>query len=304
MVAVTHTKVSAVSDGADTTFIRPGDWNAQHSVQVSTTDRVIGRQSASGGAAEEIPCTALGRSILASSTLAALIAAGIPLSTTGDMKPTIKTVADTGWAMLDDGTIGNDTSGATNLASTALAVALYTLVWTNIPNTLAPIQDSTGAPTTRGASAAADFAASKRLSLPKVLGRVLGAAGTGVGLTARALGAQVGEEAHTIAATELPAHHHSVYLHDVGHTHVEGFGNLGGGLTTMATNAAGAGNAPSSNATLPAQAALTIQSAADSGTYPSNTPNGTANQTADSAAPTVTTNVMQPSAFVNWMIKL
>lgn len=32
MVSVTHTKVSAKSDGADTALVRPSDWNASHTV--------------------------------------------------------------------------------------------------------------------------------------------------------------------------------------------------------------------------------------------------------------------------------
>ena len=31
-ITVKHTKVSAISDGVDTTVVRPSDWNADHSL--------------------------------------------------------------------------------------------------------------------------------------------------------------------------------------------------------------------------------------------------------------------------------
>jgi hypothetical protein len=36
--SVTHTKVSTVPDGPDTDLIRPGDWNATHTVSISASD--------------------------------------------------------------------------------------------------------------------------------------------------------------------------------------------------------------------------------------------------------------------------
>jgi hypothetical protein len=43
-------------------------------------------------------------------------------------------------------------------------------------------------------------------------GRVIGAAGSGTGLTARAVGATVGEENHTLTINELPSHTHTTEL--------------------------------------------------------------------------------------------
>jgi len=43
-------------------------------------------------------------------------------------------------------------------------------------------------------------------------GRVLGAAGSGTGLTARALGSQVGEENHILQVNEIPSHTHTTEL--------------------------------------------------------------------------------------------
>jgi len=121
---------------------------------------------------------------------------------TGDAKFTLKTTADTGWVLMDDGTIGSAASGATNRAN-ADTEDLYTLLWDNISDTYASVSGG------RGASAAADFAADKSISLNKVLGRSLGVAGAGSGLTSRALGEIVGEETHQLITNEMPAHNHS-----------------------------------------------------------------------------------------------
>jgi microcystin-dependent protein len=124
---------------------------------------------------------------------------------TGDMKPTYKTTADTGWVMMNDGTIGSGASGATTRAN-ADTVTLYTLLWNNCssPTANASCTVATGL----GANAAADFAANKALALPKVLGRMVASAGAGSGLTSRTLGTVTGAETVTIAAANLPAHTH------------------------------------------------------------------------------------------------
>lgn len=118
--------------------------------------------------------------------------------TTGDVKLTLKTVADTGWVLMDDKTIGDGSSGATGRAN-ADTSALFTLLWDNTAD--ADCAVSTG----RGASAAADFAAHKTIALPKALGRSLAVYGAGSGLTSRALAHIVGEESHTLTAAELPS---------------------------------------------------------------------------------------------------
>lgn len=53
--------------------------------------------------------------------------------------------------------------------------------------------------------------------LPDARGKVLGAIGTGVGLTTRALGDTVGAETHTLTVGEIPVHNHGVT--DPGHSH-------------------------------------------------------------------------------------
>jgi microcystin-dependent protein len=121
--------------------------------------------------------------------------------TTGDVKLSLKTVADSGWILANDGTIGDASSSATTRAN-ADTSALYTLLWTNVSDTYAPV---TGG---RGASAAADFGAHKPIAITKMLGRALAIAGTGSDLTARTLGQTLGEETHVLTTTEMPAHTH------------------------------------------------------------------------------------------------
>lgn len=128
---------------------------------------------------------------------------------TGDIKLTLRTVADTGWIFMNDGTIGNVSSGA-NYAN-ANAQSLYTILWINVSNTYAPV---TGG---RGVSAAADWAAQKSIALTKVLGRMLAVAGAGSGLTSRVLGQTVGAETTSIAQGNLP--NLSLPVTDPGHFH-------------------------------------------------------------------------------------
>lgn len=94
---------------------------------------------------------------------------------TGDIKQSIVSLTATGWLPLDDGTIGDATSGA-NYANTATR-ALFLAIWANIAAAYCPIYTSAGVVTTRGATALDDFNAHKRLKLPRAPGHVLGIAG-------------------------------------------------------------------------------------------------------------------------------
>ena len=47
------------------------------------------------------------------------------------------------------------------------------------------------------------------MTLPKSLGRALAGAGTGSGLTARALGENLGVETYSLLSSDLPAHKHN-----------------------------------------------------------------------------------------------
>lgn len=120
---------------------------------------------------------------------------------TGDIKTSLSSSAPNGWVAMNDGSIGNVGSGATSRANQD-TFQLYKTIWDGVVNTWAPV--STG----RGATAIADFIAGKTLTLPRSLGRALAGAGTGSGLTARALGEYIGEENHTLSIAEMPSHNH------------------------------------------------------------------------------------------------
>ena len=175
---------------------------------------------------------------------------------TGDLKPTYKPAPDAGFIFLTDGSIGSASSGASY--ANANAAALYALWWNNIIDTYCPV---TGG---RGANAAADFAANKKMGMPKMLGRALGIAGAGSGLTSRALGQALGDEnlqSHTHSITD-PTHKHNssvgysdkggsgngyCYSDSLGGATILGFANPGGGTQTASTgitvNTAGTGGA-------------------------------------------------------------
>lgn len=198
---------------------------------------------------------------------------------TGDVKFTIKTAADPGWVMCNDGTIGSAASGATTRAH-ADTEALYTLLWA-IPDAYAPV---TGG---RGASAAADFAANKPIALTKMLGRALALAGAGVGLTARALGSTTGAETHVLSQAETPLKSHTHAATQAAHSHIQQ-NNGDNGIATTGAYTAGSdtpvGTGAGGTSTQSATPAITVSAASD---------------TTASAH-----NNMQPTSFLNAMIKL
>lgn len=200
---------------------------------------------------------------------------------TGDAKLTLKNVADPGWVLMNDGSIGNGSSGATTRAN-ADTQALFELVWSNITNTWCPTQDSTGAAVARGASATADFNANRRIVLPRTLGRALAVAGAGSGLTSRALGEYLGAETHVLTQTETPLKSHGHGVTDPEHahsmptqSHTDGHAGGGGPIPKIG----GSGDATGSAAT-----GITVNVASD--------------------ATATAHNNMPPESFWNAMIKL
>jgi len=145
----------------------------------------------------------------------AFVAGGGGGFTTGDAKITLKTVPDTGWIMMNDGSIGSGASGASY--ANVLAQALFILIFNNVSDTAAPIQTSAGAATTRAAqgNAAAAWTANCRLFLTKQLGRSIAIAGAGAGLTSRPLGAAAGAETESPTITNMANHYHV----NAGHNH-------------------------------------------------------------------------------------
>lgn len=99
---------------------------------------------------------------------------------TGIIAPYRGGVPPAGWIKENGGTIGSAASGATTRAN-ADTLSLFGHLWSNFSNTVLPIQTSGGAPTTRGASAGADFAANKRMPLFDSRSRYIRAADEGLG---------------------------------------------------------------------------------------------------------------------------
>jgi microcystin-dependent protein len=123
------------------------------------------------------------------------------------------TSAPAGYVFADGKTIGDASSNATAFAD-ASCLNLFTLLWTDYSNTILPIYTSAAVLSTRGASAAADWAAHKQITLIDKRGRVSAAAdnmgGTAASILTSAtmspdgqtLGATGGAQTHTLSAGE------------------------------------------------------------------------------------------------------
>lgn len=122
---------------------------------------------------------------------------------TGDVLPTFAKQAPAGWIMADDGTIGSATSGATHASNDTKA--LYELLWSY---SFTQIYTVTGAASTKSSRYDLDWNANKRLQVSRMVGRVLGCAGQGAGLTVRYVGDTIGEENHKLTVNEMPSHSH------------------------------------------------------------------------------------------------
>lgn len=212
---------------------------------------------------------------------------GIQFST-GDVKFTYKTSADAGWLIPTDGqSIGSTSSGA-SYADTTLYAALYTLLWNGVSNTYAPVAGG------RGGSAAADFAANKKLTFPTAMSRAIGIAGAGTGLTARTLGQFMGAETVTIAQSGLP----NVTVGITGNTSAVSLpsdtAHAPNGYVATNFSSGGGGTVYFlGGGTTPTQGGNTGTGTITSGSTASL--NGGITQT--------TTAVMQPTLFLNLMIK-
>jgi microcystin-dependent protein len=159
---------------------------------------------------------------VAAKTYADGLFAGILSSPTGQVSPFAFDAAPTGWVLASGRSIGNASSNGTERANVDchdLFVGLWN-DWAALP--IYP-SDSVS-PTSRGASAEADWAANKRLSLPDLRGRVaagkdnmggdaasrLTNTGTGnPGVEGFTLGATGGVEKHQLTVPQLPSHNHS-----------------------------------------------------------------------------------------------
>jgi hypothetical protein len=215
------------------------------------------------------------------------LTAAIPQS--GDVVLTLATAAPAGWLMFDDTTMGSAASGANH--ASAANQTVFTLLFNGVSDTNAPLLTSTGAATTRAAqgTAAAAWANNCRMSLPLVLGRALGVAGAGAGLTSQALGGAVGANAVNIAQSGLP--------------NVAPTASFAGGSDTV-TGAVGVSAGFQGGVTV-GGAGSGIALASESSSGVAVTPTGNVTVGSINGGVTQTgTSVMQPSTFFNAKIKL
>lgn len=122
---------------------------------------------------------------------------------TGFVIDYVGATAPSGWIFLNGSTIGSSSSGAARANSDTQS--LYILLWNSFTNANAPVSGG------RGATAAADFAANKTLTVPDSRGKVIVSKTSGG--TFDNLGDSVGSETHLLTANELPivsSHTHAV----------------------------------------------------------------------------------------------
>lgn len=161
-----------------------------------------------------------------------------------------------GYVWASGKTIGNASSNGTERAN-ADTLALFTLFWTDFNDSTLPIYTSAGIASTRGASAAIDFAANKAISVPDKRGRVsagkddLGGTAasrlttTGLGASGTVLGNAGGGQTQTLTSAQMPTHTHTQDAHshgvtDPGHYHAtRGTTVTGSGSNTFQLNSDG-----------------------------------------------------------------
>lgn len=134
---------------------------------------------------------------------------GVPTGMTGSF---LRTTAPTGW-IVTGGTIGNAASGATTRANADTA-ALFAEMWL-LDALDSPIYDSVGAPSTRGADAATDYAANKRILVPDANGIFERGLDNGRGVdVGRRVGSEqvemVGPHPHNLNMNPVADHQHTV----------------------------------------------------------------------------------------------
>ncbi len=195
--------------------------------------------------------------------------------------------APSGYVLANSVTIGNASSNATGRAG-ADTQSLFALLWVSCPNTVCPIFTSLGGSTTRGANAAADYAANKALATPEMQGAGLigiDSGGTtfltGVPVTqgnATTAASILGENLHSLTAAENGPHTHGIT--DPGHAHSD--------------------TVPSTNNQAVASPGHAFLDTVGSGTTGSSTTGITINSSGSGTGH----NTVERSFTVRWMLKL
>lgn len=155
---------------------------------------------------------------------------------TGDIKTTLVGAAvPMGYVKMDGSTIGDAASGATGFADPT-AVNLFALLW-GLDPTATTLQDSSGVPISRGGSAAADFAANCRITVPDARGRFLRGLDGSRGL-------DPGRLMGTLQAAQLQSHNHNhgVGTQNSGHANI--YGSAGGAPGAASDYLTSSGGAP------------------------------------------------------------
>lgn len=260
-LVIKHKYVSAKADGPDTTLVKPSNWNDTHEVATDGSGgMVVGRDTSGPGPLQELPLAydavgAIGRWVanvvgsfrfprgttgqrpagpLDGETRFNTELAVLEIFIAGSWQPVMigssplftgmvmgwySNTAPAGWLFLNGTAIGDAGSLATH--QSVAYQALFTHIWNNIDNTRAPMGNPAGA---RGATAAADWAAKRWITLPDECGRVTAGADNMGGIPSRdrlnigtnplgvdgtIMGAFGGEAKHFLTIGEMPIHAHT-----------------------------------------------------------------------------------------------
>lgn len=259
-ISLIHTFVSGKGDGGDATLVQPSNWNAQHTLNCAT-GVVLGRTTAGTGAVQELTLTTSGAALLAAadSNAAALAVGAVPIGGGihwfDDVLPVGTNGVTWGWA---NGQAISRTTFSVLFArwSTNYGVGNGTTTF-NIPDVRERVLVHKS---TMGGTGSQNII-------------------TQYTMTTLSLAASpIGESQHTILATELPAHSHTITDPGHHHTFTGQTGNVRNDISqTSAMIITG------STSTSTATTGITIN-----------------NSTAASAQ----TNVVQPSYVCNFILRL
>jgi len=206
---IKHPFVNAKADGPNSTLVKPSDWNAFHSMDADGAAVYLGRNASGPGPVQELPIdhAASGDdfTMMTKAQVQAAIAAAMatisPGPETGDLLASLR-LTKAGCLLLNGQTIGN--VGSTATFPNASAQSLFNLMWA-INGATWPVLPS------RGATAAADWAALATIALPDARGCTIGMLDLAAGVTAliALLGVKVGASSRTLVSGDVPPHMHT-----------------------------------------------------------------------------------------------